>query len=325
MFEILGITSQALFGQLLIGLINGAFYAMLSLGLAVIFGMLNIINFTHGALYMIGAFVAWMLLNYLGIGYWWALVLSPIATGTLGVLIERFMLSRLRDRAEAAGATDPDALADDLEGLWIFKLNRLQIGRGLLCGLRGQRPIGRRTSAFAMMNDARLGFAFLRRHVPALRRRRNEHLATRRPDPPKRIVIGRGGIAAARMLATEGRLIEGRLLDPHVLPGDIQLLGDDHGQHGAHALANLRILGQDRDDPVRRYADIGGDGGAALGRRFRQIRENRIEGEPSAQGDAGFQESAAGQVCAGDGGFCSLAHHDYFASATCLIPARMRV
>ena len=86
---------QALFGQLLIGLINGAFYAMLSLGLAVIFGLLNIINFTHGAQYMMGAFVAWFLLNKAGIGYWWSLLLAPIIIGALGVLIERTMLSRL--------------------------------------------------------------------------------------------------------------------------------------------------------------------------------------------------------------------------------------
>ncbi len=69
---------QALYGQLLIGLINGAFYAMLSLGLAVIFGLLNIINFTHGALYMMGAFCAWFLLQYLGLGYWWALLIAPL-------------------------------------------------------------------------------------------------------------------------------------------------------------------------------------------------------------------------------------------------------
>ena len=78
MFEIFGVPSGALFGQLLIGLINGAFYATLSIGLAVIFGLLNIINFAHGAQYTAGAFVAWMLLNYLGIGYWWALVLAPL-------------------------------------------------------------------------------------------------------------------------------------------------------------------------------------------------------------------------------------------------------
>ena len=86
---------QALFGQLLIGLINGAFYAMLSLGLAVIFGLLNIINFTHGAQYMLGAFGAYFLLNYLGVGYWWSLLLAPLAIGLTGVIIERTMLSRL--------------------------------------------------------------------------------------------------------------------------------------------------------------------------------------------------------------------------------------
>ncbi len=90
-----GISTQALFGQLLIGLINGAFYAMLSLGLAVIFGLLNIINFTHGAQYMLGAFCAWFLLQWLGVGYWWALVLAPIAIGIFGIIIERTMLSRL--------------------------------------------------------------------------------------------------------------------------------------------------------------------------------------------------------------------------------------
>ena len=81
MFELLGIPPQALFGQLLLGLINGSFYAMLSLGLAVIFGLLNIINFAHGAQYMMGAFAAWMLGNYLGLGYWWALLLAPIIVG----------------------------------------------------------------------------------------------------------------------------------------------------------------------------------------------------------------------------------------------------
>src|SRR3954465_7733702 len=95
MTEIFGIPTQALFGQLLIGLINGSFYALLSLGLAVIFGLLNIINFTHGAQYMMGAFVAWFLLNKAGIGYWWALLLAPIVIGALGVVIERTMLSRL--------------------------------------------------------------------------------------------------------------------------------------------------------------------------------------------------------------------------------------
>ncbi len=93
--DIFGISTQALFGQLLIGLINGSFYAMLSLGLAVIFGLLNIINFTHGAQYMMGAFCAWFLLTKLGVGYWWALLLTPLAIGAFGMLIERTMLARL--------------------------------------------------------------------------------------------------------------------------------------------------------------------------------------------------------------------------------------
>src|SRR5467141_4963609 len=95
MFELFGISSQALFGQLLIGLINGSFYALLSLGLAVIFGMLNIINFTHGAQYMLGAFAAFFLLEYAGLGYWWALILAPVLVGITGVIIERLFLQWL--------------------------------------------------------------------------------------------------------------------------------------------------------------------------------------------------------------------------------------
>ncbi len=92
---ITGVPTPLLFGQVLLGLINGAFYAMLSLGLAVIFGLLNIINFTHGAQFMMGAFVAWMLLAWAGLGYWWALVLAPLIVGATGVIIERLMISRL--------------------------------------------------------------------------------------------------------------------------------------------------------------------------------------------------------------------------------------
>jgi len=95
MDTIFGVPTQALFGQLLIGLINGSFYALLSLGLAVIFGLLNIINFTHGAQYMMGAFCAWFLLNKLGVGYWWSLILAPLAVGAFGMLIERTMLKQL--------------------------------------------------------------------------------------------------------------------------------------------------------------------------------------------------------------------------------------
>jgi branched-chain amino acid transport system permease protein len=93
--ELFGISSQALFGQLLLGLINGSFYAVLSLGLAVIFGLLNIINFSHGALYMIGAFVAWLGLEHFGINYWAALILSPLVVGALGIVIERLLLKHL--------------------------------------------------------------------------------------------------------------------------------------------------------------------------------------------------------------------------------------
>ncbi len=90
------ISAQELFGQLLIGLINGSFYALLSLGLAVIFGMLNIVNFAHGALYMVGAFAAYFVLHGLGLDYWWALILSPLMVGALGAVIERTLLYRLR-------------------------------------------------------------------------------------------------------------------------------------------------------------------------------------------------------------------------------------
>jgi branched-chain amino acid transport system permease protein len=93
--RLLGVPSEALFGQLLIGLINGSFYALLSLGLAVIFGLLNIINFAHGALYMMGAFCAWFLLTTLGIGYFPALIIAPVVIAAFGMIIERTMLRRL--------------------------------------------------------------------------------------------------------------------------------------------------------------------------------------------------------------------------------------
>jgi|SRR2546427_9085616 len=93
--EIFGIPHQAFLGQLLLGLVNGAFYALLSLGLAVIFGLLGIVNFAHGALYMLGAFAAWIMLDKLGINYWVALVLAPLTVGALGVVIERLFLKHL--------------------------------------------------------------------------------------------------------------------------------------------------------------------------------------------------------------------------------------
>ena len=118
MTEIFGVPTQALFGQLLIGLINGSFYALLSLGLAVIFGLLNIINFSHGAQYMMGAFVAYLLLNKLGIGYWWALLLVPLIVGASGVVIERLMLSRLYKLDHLYGLLLTFGLALIIQGLF---------------------------------------------------------------------------------------------------------------------------------------------------------------------------------------------------------------
>jgi len=118
MCEMLGISSQALFGQLLIGLINGAFYALLSLGLAVIFGLLNIINFTHGAQYMMGAFVAYFLLQYAGLGYWWALIAAPVAIGLLGILLERTLLRRLQGLDHLYGLLLTFGLALIIQGVF---------------------------------------------------------------------------------------------------------------------------------------------------------------------------------------------------------------
>jgi branched-chain amino acid transport system permease protein len=142
---------QALFGQLLIGLINGAFYAMLSLGLAVIFGLLNIINFTHGAQYMMGAFVAWFLLNKAvigdtGIGYWPALIIAPIAVGAFGILIERTMLSRLYKLDHLYGLLLTSGLALIIQGVF-----RNEFGSS---GLPYQIPS-------ALQGGVNLGFMFL--------------------------------------------------------------------------------------------------------------------------------------------------------------------
>jgi branched-chain amino acid transport system permease protein len=112
---------QALFGQLLIGLINGSFYALLSLGLAIIFGLLNIVNFAHGALYMVGAFLAWMALDSLGIGYWPALLLAPAGVGLLGMVIERIMLRRLYQLDNLYGLLLTFGLTLILEGAFHHK------------------------------------------------------------------------------------------------------------------------------------------------------------------------------------------------------------
>ena len=118
MTTIFGVTGPLLFGQLLLGLINGAFYAMLSLGLAIIFGMLNIINFAHGALFMMGAFVAWMLLSYAGIGYFPSLILSPLIVGLFGVILEKTVISRLYKLDHLYGLLLTFGLALVIQGLF---------------------------------------------------------------------------------------------------------------------------------------------------------------------------------------------------------------
>jgi branched-chain amino acid transport system permease protein len=116
--DIFGIPLQAFLGQLLLGLVNGAFYAMLSLGLAVIFGLLDIVNFAHGALYMLGAFAAWILLDKWGINYWAALFLAPLIVGVLGVVIERLFLRKLYGLDPLYGLLLTFGLALILEGVF---------------------------------------------------------------------------------------------------------------------------------------------------------------------------------------------------------------
>ncbi|MCT8974830.1 branched-chain amino acid ABC transporter permease [Microbaculum marinisediminis] len=142
MFELLGIPPQALFGQLLLGLINGSFYAMLSLGLAIIFGLLNIINFTHGAQYMLGAFVAWMLLNFLGIGYWWALLLAPLIVGATGIVIERLLISRLYHLDHLYGLLLTFGLALILQGVLRNEYGISGLPYGMPSALSGGQNLG---------------------------------------------------------------------------------------------------------------------------------------------------------------------------------------
>ncbi len=118
MSTVFGVPTQALFGQLLIGLINGSFYAILSLGLSVIFGLLNIINFAHGAQYMLGAFAAYFLLQWAGLGYWWALLLAPIVIGLFGIGLERTMLKRLYELDHLYGLLLTFGLALIIQGLF---------------------------------------------------------------------------------------------------------------------------------------------------------------------------------------------------------------
>jgi branched-chain amino acid transport system permease protein len=142
MFEIFGVPSQALFGQLLLGLINGSFYALLSLGLSVIFGMLNIINFTHGAQYMMGAFAAFLLLRHVGIGYWAALVIVPIVVGATGVVIERLFLKRIQKLDHLYGLILTFGLALIIEGLFRNYYGSSGQPYGVPESLQGGRNLG---------------------------------------------------------------------------------------------------------------------------------------------------------------------------------------
>jgi branched-chain amino acid transport system permease protein len=135
-------STQALFGQLLIGLINGSFYALLSLGLAVIFGLLNIINFTHGAQYMMGAFVAYFLLEKLGLGYWWALAITPLAVGATGVVIERLMLKRLYKLDHLYGLLLTFGLALIIEGAFRNKFGSAGLPYSMPESLTGVYNLG---------------------------------------------------------------------------------------------------------------------------------------------------------------------------------------
>ena len=142
MSSIFGVPTQALFGQLLIGLINGSFYALLSLGLSVIFGLLNIINFAHGALYMMGAFVAYFLLQWAGLGYWWALLLSPIVVGSLGVVLERTMLKRLYHLDHLYGLLLTFGLALIIQGLFRNEFGSSGLPYAMPAQLAGGRSLG---------------------------------------------------------------------------------------------------------------------------------------------------------------------------------------
>jgi branched-chain amino acid transport system permease protein len=142
MSDLFGIPTQALFGQLLIGLINGSFYALLSLGLAVIFGMLNIINFAHGAQYMMGAFCAWWLLNTFGLSYWWALVLVPLIVGATGLVIERLMISRLYNLDHLYGLLLTFGLALVIQGLFRQQFGSTGLPYAIPKALEGGQNLG---------------------------------------------------------------------------------------------------------------------------------------------------------------------------------------
>jgi branched-chain amino acid transport system permease protein len=142
MTTVFGIPTQALFGQLLIGLINGSFYAMLSLGLSVIFGLLNIINFAHGAQYMMGAFVAYFLLQWVGLGYWWALLVAPLVVGMIGVVLERTMLKRLYALDHLYGLLLTFGLALVIQGLFRNQFGSSGLPYQIPPALTGGRNLG---------------------------------------------------------------------------------------------------------------------------------------------------------------------------------------
>jgi len=142
MTEIFGVPTQALFGQLLIGLINGSFYALLSLGLAVIFGLLNIINFTHGAQYMMGAFVAYLLASKAGVGYWWALAVVPVVVGATGIVIERLMLAKLYKLDHLYGLLLTFGLALIIQGLFRNEYGTSGLPYAMPSELSGGRNLG---------------------------------------------------------------------------------------------------------------------------------------------------------------------------------------
>ncbi len=139
---IFGVPTQALFGQLLLGLINGAFYALLSLGLSVIFGLLNIINFTHGAQYMMGAFAAYFLLQWAGLGYWWALLVAPIAVAITGIVLERTTLKRLYQLDHLYGLLLTFGFALIIQGLFRHQYGSSGLPYAMPGELSGGRNLG---------------------------------------------------------------------------------------------------------------------------------------------------------------------------------------
>ena len=137
-----GVPTQALFGQLLIGLINGAFYALLSLGLSVIFGLLNIINFAHGAQYMMGAFAAYFCLQWVGLGYWWSLLIAPVAVGLIGIAIERTMLKPLYHLDHLYGLLLTFGVALVIQGVFRHQYGSSGLPYGIPAQLTGGHNLG---------------------------------------------------------------------------------------------------------------------------------------------------------------------------------------